>query len=299
MADARQTYRKLPGRRRGVIFSASLWTWRGSFAFGQVRAVSGAVQKVLLSRYSSHRHYQGSTFCRLDASAGDRCATADCDPDHAPRRLPAAAGWLWLLLAALAAGWIYISAAQTCTCRLYTAVSREDLPSLYRMWTARKALAELEHRISQVQGVFTENWAEAVDLRVLGPAGHANQQAAAGRRPGGARSRTWISDIFLASLFADAVVAFVEIRSPASWLADLSLALTVVQIRERHWDLRAAIPRHSAQRHAEAGDCRVVVYRRHYLCPDDCRRRGCGACRPAPARGHACPSAFRNRAPYV
>jgi hypothetical protein len=146
-------------------------------------------------------------------------------------RLPALTNWLWLLLAALAAGWIYVSAAQSCTCRLYTAVSREDLPSLYRMWTARKALAELERRIAEVQGVFTEAWAEAADTRALGP-----PAAVGDTLPGAsgesivARSRNWVSDIFLASLFADAVIATILMRSQTAWLADLSVLLTVVQV---------------------------------------------------------------------
>jgi hypothetical protein len=229
LADSRQIYRKLPGRRRGVIFSASLWLGAdhllsvksARFQEQYKRFYFRDIQAIVITRvprFVVSTPVLGTGALLLIAALIMRL------------RLPAAAGWLWLLLAALAAGWIYISASQSCVCRLYTAVSREDLPSLCRMWTARKALAELEQRISEVQGVFTENWAEAVDLRVLGPADLANQQAAGRRRPAAARSRTWISDIFLASLFADAVVAFVEMRSPASWLADLSLALTVAQI---------------------------------------------------------------------
>jgi hypothetical protein len=129
-----------------------------------------------------------------------------------------------------AAAWLYISAAQSCTCRLYTAVSREDLPSLYRMWSARKTLAELERRIAEVQGVFTEDWAAAADLQALGPVQAGGPPGAAGETPGTARSRTWVTDIFVASLFADALITMFEMRSPSAWLADVSVAMTVAQV---------------------------------------------------------------------
>jgi hypothetical protein len=143
-------------------------------------------------------------------------------------RLPAVTEWLWLLAALLVAGWLFISWKQSCTCRLYTAVSREDLPSLCRIWSARQALAELERHISQVQGVFTEDWAAAADARSLGPARPADAPNSAA--PTVARRRTWVSDVFLASLLADAALTAYLIRSPIPLLANVSVALTLVQI---------------------------------------------------------------------
>ncbi|MGA2579189.1 MAG: hypothetical protein ABSH24_24525 [Bryobacteraceae bacterium] len=227
--ETRQAYRKLPGRRRGVVFSASLWT-----AADHLLSVKSTRFQEQYKRFY-FRDIQAIVVTKVPRLAVSTpvLAAAALLPIAAliaRLRLPAAAGWLWLLMAALAAGWIYISIAQSCTCRLYTAVSREDLPSIYRMWTARKALAELEQRIAQVQGVFTENWAEAVDRHTLGPARLASGQPAEGRTRGAARSRTWVSDIFLASLFADAVATMYLMRSQVSWLADVSVALTVVQV---------------------------------------------------------------------
>jgi hypothetical protein len=229
VADIRQIYRKLPGRRRGFISSASLWTGADHllsvkstrfqeqykrFYFRDIQAI--VITKV--PRWVVSTPLSAAAALLLTAVLIVRIL------------LPAQADWLWLLLAAFAAGWIYISAAQSCTCRLYTAVSREDLPSLYRMWTARKALAELERRIGEVQGVFTQDWAEAVDMRTLGPEEAAGRQAAAGRRTAAARSRTWVSDTFLASLFADAVITTILMRAPSLWLANVSVAFTAVQI---------------------------------------------------------------------
>ena len=236
MADAGRIYRKLPGRRRGFIFSASLW--------------AGADHILSVKSTRFQEQYKRFYFRDIQAIVITRVPRFVISPPllavalllvgvliysyslrlAAPVRLAPLAGWPWLLLAALTAVWIYISAAQSCTCRLYTAVSREDLPSLYRMWTARKALAELERQIAQVQGVFTQDWADAVDLRTLGPADAAGGPSAPGRWAATARSRTWVSDIFVFSLFADAAITAILVRSPSSPLADVSMALTAVQI---------------------------------------------------------------------
>lgn len=229
MADTGQKYHKLPGRRRGFIFSASLWT--------------GADHLLLVRSVRFQEQYKRFYFRDIQAIV---ITSAPRFVFSTPMlavvlmllmgvlilrvRVPALTAWVWLLLAAMTAGWIYVSAAQSCICRLYTAVSREDLPSLYRMWTARKALAELERKIAEVQGVFTEDWAEAADLRTLGPLETAGSTAAATRPPAAARRRTWVSDIFLASLAADAMITMYEIRAPSAWLANVSVAMTVVQI---------------------------------------------------------------------
>ncbi len=234
MADTGQKYRKLPGRRRGFVFSSSLWT--------------GADHLLLVRSTRFQEQYKRFYFRDIQAIVITKVPRLVIStPMLAVAlilligvlivrvRVPALTGWGWLLLAALAAGWIYVSTARSCTCRLYTAVSREDLPSLYRMWTARKALAELERKIAQVQGVFTQDWAEAADLRALGPVDAASYPAAADSRSAVGRRRTWVSDIFLASLFADAVVTMLEMRTPSAWLANVSVTLTVVQIATAIW----------------------------------------------------------------
>jgi hypothetical protein len=224
-----RAYRKLPGRRRGVVFSASLWT--GTDHLLSVRS----------ARFQEHykrfyfRDIQAIVITKVPrfvVSAPVLAAALMLLTAVLILRVlqPALEGWLWLLPALLAAAWLYLSTQESCTCRLYTAVSREDLPSLYRMWSARKALAEIERRIAEVQGVFTEDWAEAADARALGPMPAGDRSAASTHPPAPARRRTWVSDIFLASLFADAVITMIEMRSPSSRLADVSVAMTVAQI---------------------------------------------------------------------
>jgi len=234
VADTTEIYRKLPGHRRGLVFSASLWTRAdhllsvksARFQEQYKRFYFRDIQAIVITKVP---HFVISTTVVATAALLLTVVLI------VRVMLPALDSWLWLLVSVLAAVWIYFSAAQSCTCRLYTAVSREDLPSIYRLWTARKALAELEQRIAQVQGIFTEDWSEAVETRAPGPPELASQQAATGSRPAPARSRTWVSDIFLASLFADAVITLLLMRSPVPWLADVSVALTMVQIASAIW----------------------------------------------------------------
>ena len=83
----------------------------------------------------------------------------------------------------MVATWIAISAASSCRCRLYTAVSRDDLPSLYRTWTARKFLNQVKPSIDRVQGVVDAGWAEA-ERSHAGPHRPACRRRIAGpRRP--------------------------------------------------------------------------------------------------------------------
>jgi len=195
VADRTQIYRKLPGRRRGFVFSASLWT--------------GADHLLSVRNARFQEQYKRFYFRDIQAIVITKAARWTISAPMLTAVLllliallfvhvlrPVWDGWIWLLLAALAAAWIYLSLAQSCTCRLYTAVSREDLPSLYRMWTARKALAELERRIAEAQGVFTEDWAEAADLHALGPAQAEGREAFAGHpaaaAPAPPRRRSWI-----------------------------------------------------------------------------------------------------------
>lgn len=228
MPEPKQTYRKLPGRRRGFIFSAGLWT--GS---DHILSVKGARFQEQYKRFY-FRDIQAIVVTKVPrfivTTPMVALSTLLLIGILIVRlRLPALTDWLWLLLAALTAGWIYVSVAQSCTCRLYTAVSREDLPSLYRTWTASKALAELERRIAEVQGAFTEDWAEAAEARALGPPDAEGAPGTSGQ-PGAGRSRNWVSDIFLASLFADAVISSILMRSQVQWMANLSVLLTVVQV---------------------------------------------------------------------
>ena len=63
---------------------------------------------------------------------------------------------------ALVLAWLYISIAASCRCRVYTAVSQEELSSVRRPWNARKLLAELTPLIEAAQGSLPAGWQESI-----------------------------------------------------------------------------------------------------------------------------------------
>ena len=65
--------------------------------------------------------------------------------------------------------WLYISIARSCRARIYTAVSSDELPSLYRTWTARRFLRKVEPYLTQAQGALEADWADAVEDKQVGP----------------------------------------------------------------------------------------------------------------------------------
>jgi len=149
----------------------------------------------------------------------------------------------------LVAVWAYVSGRQSCRCRIYTAVSADELPSVYRLWTARKFLAAVEPLIAQTQGTIAGEWAGAAEERTIGPplGGGAPYSAPSGipsattqpAEPGLPR-RALATDLFLASLFADAVVKLAPLP-PAinSWLpfamplVTIAGAVTVIVVHHR------------------------------------------------------------------
>jgi hypothetical protein len=170
MADS-IPYRKLPGSRRGIFFGSSVWM--------------GPDHLLLIKSQRFQEEYKRFYFRDVQA-----IAVADAPRFHISSRAVAIAAlwvvaypfaigasrggisvfpWLWLVAAALVAAWAYISAKQSCVCRLYTAVSADQLPSVYRRWTARKFLALVEPRIREAQAALEGGWEEAIENRRVGP----------------------------------------------------------------------------------------------------------------------------------
>jgi hypothetical protein len=181
MADS-IPYRKLPGSRRGMFFGSSVWM--------------GPDHLLLVKSQRFQEEYKRFYFRDVQA-----IAVADAPRFHISARavaiaalwlmafgyclLPgrasysvngfayhpriAAAPWMWLIAAALVAAWAFISAKGSCVCRLYTAVSADPLPSVYRRWTAKKFLALVEPRIREAQAALEGGWEDAVAGRQVGP----------------------------------------------------------------------------------------------------------------------------------
>jgi hypothetical protein len=128
----------------------------------------------------------------------------------------------------MVATWIAISAASSCRCRLYTAVSRDDLPSLYRTWTARKFLNQVKPSIDRVQGVVDAGWAET-ERSNAGPAVPPLAAVESPARAAG-RSHTLASDLFVLSLFVCALVDLSVAQLHAAIWPKVTTGLGVAQL---------------------------------------------------------------------
>ena len=142
-------YRKLPGHRRGFLQGASLW-----LAPDHILSVKSMRFREEYKRFHL-RDIQAIVIAkrpRMHVSTGAAVVIALWLVLYfiARNRAPWAPIVLWSAAVLLVGGWLYVSLARSCSCRLYTAVSRDALPSIYRTWTARQFLAEVEPRIREV-----------------------------------------------------------------------------------------------------------------------------------------------------
>jgi hypothetical protein len=249
-------YRKLPGSRRGFIQKSSVWAGpdhlllvRGSrfrdeykrFYYRDVQAIAVA----RAPRFHISTRAVAIAFVLWVASAaiqilarvgGFQGSRASGFQLLGVTNTPVAAGAALLLLGLiLVLVWAYVSGKESCRCRIYTAVSGDELPSVYRLWTARKFLAEVEPLIAQTQGTIAGEWAAAAEERTVGPSlggtplgAPANPMELLEPGPAGPPRRAPATDLFLASLFADAVVKLAPLP-PAldSWLPFTMPLLTI------------------------------------------------------------------------
>jgi hypothetical protein len=118
--------------------------------------------------------------------------------------------------------------AAGCRCRLYTAVSRDDLPSLFRTWTARRFLQQVQPLIERVQGVVEAGWAEA-ERSSAGPA-VAAMAPVDPRRHGSVPSRTLASDLFVLALVVSSIVGLATVTTPDLFWNRLNTGLTLAQL---------------------------------------------------------------------
>jgi len=233
-------YRRLPGRRRGVFNGSSVW--RGPdhlllvksrrfeeeykrFYFRDVQAIvvakaprfhistrAIAIACLWLLAYGYARTRAGL----VSLSSGTLRAAFIQTP------------WLWVIAAGLVAAWVYVSAERSCVCRIYTAVSADRLPSVYRSWTARKFLAQVEACIQEAQGAFDPALAGQVEERQAGPDLPRPAPVSEAPQPA-ARRGTYVSHIFLAALFAEGLIEIWALRSTAPAINWIVLGLLLAQ----------------------------------------------------------------------
>ncbi len=168
MEPNRERYRALPGRRRGLLFGSSVWL--------------GSDHLLLVKSSRFREEYKRFYFRDIQA-----IVFADARRYHISSRsfaigavlliamgIAAAGGRetaVWIIgsiLLVLALLWAYVSTAQSCRCRIYTAVSSEELPSVYRARTAHRFLKAVEPHIHEVQGAMEGSWAEAAEEKQIG-----------------------------------------------------------------------------------------------------------------------------------
>ena len=246
------TYRKLPGRRRGILQGASVWI--------------GGDHLLSVKSYRFREEYK--RFHLRDVQA---IVVAGAPRFHiSTRSLFIGALWLvayalrsvnarfefltpalYVVAAGLVAAWLLISTAFSCRCRILTAVSLDELPSIYRTWIARRFLANVGPRIAEVQGRVEGNWPEVLEARGAARAPGPVSPAVPGQaqRPG--RSRTLVSDLFVVILFVNSAAMLLTLHSPMSlvrWLAsgllllELSAAAAILTQQYRGI-LRSGMPR--------------------------------------------------------
>jgi hypothetical protein len=246
MADS-IPYRKLPGSRRGIFSGSSVWM--------------GPDHLLLVKSRRFQEEYKRFYFRDVQA-----IAVADAPRFHISSRavaigalwlaaFPVAIGvsrglahsrvgglsvtpWLWLIAAALVAAWAFISAKGSCVCRIYTAVSADPLPSVYRRWTAKKFLAEVEPRIRQAQAALEGGWEAAVeDLRVgpevarlpvYSPYSLFGAPPAEAPRPEG-RRRSAACFVFLATLLGEAIVELATLAATVPAVVWIMMSLLAAQ----------------------------------------------------------------------
>jgi hypothetical protein len=165
-------YRKLPGHRRGFIWGASVWLgadhlllvrstrFREEYKRYQLRDIQ-AIVVAKASRFHISTRSAAIAALWMIAYVTTRGA-------ESVTGIPFATIF-GILAAALLLAWLVISAAFSCRCRIYTAVSGDELPSLYRTWTAHQFLSQVEPLIQQAQGTLDASWVQAAANRAIGP----------------------------------------------------------------------------------------------------------------------------------
>jgi hypothetical protein len=158
-------YTKLPGTRRGLIRKAALWE-----GADHILSVSG-------TRFSEN--YRRFYYHDIQALVIEKRARAGSIGVWVLTVFPCAILILfasisriygigtWLPIALLTLYLIYrliVSLAYSCRCYIQTAVTREELPSLYRIWNAQKAFARMRAKITESQGTLAEDPQTLVEM---------------------------------------------------------------------------------------------------------------------------------------
>jgi len=234
-----ERYRKLPGHRRGILRGASLWV--------------GSDHLLLVRSVRFREEYKRFYFRDIQA-----ITVADAPRFHISTRAIWIA-WAWVVLYAFVQGlisrvpsmgwvpsalflssaigvvlaWVYVSAERSCRCRIRTAVSHDELLSVYRRWHARRLLAQMEPLILAAQGgTIPEGWAESVEpaVEVEKPRAAMAALPVEARRPEVEETRSATSLTFVGSLLADGVLNFATLSMYTRTLQWIWYGLSAVEV---------------------------------------------------------------------
>src|SRR5262245_8463053 len=135
-----ERYRKLPGSRRGILHGASVWIGSGHLLAVRSSRFREEYKRFYLRDIQAIAVARKPRFHISTRSIAIATALA-CAYPLLRLRVEWASSAFWTIAVLLIAAWVVVSVAYSCTCRIYTAVSRDNLPGIYRTWTARRFLA--------------------------------------------------------------------------------------------------------------------------------------------------------------
>jgi hypothetical protein len=231
----RVRYKRLPGCRRGILRGASVWlgpdhlllvrTWR--FREEYKRFHLGEIQSIAVA--------EAPRFHLSTRSIGIAILWLIAFSIAATSGIAWAKNSLWAIGGALIVTWIYVSAKRSCVCRIYTAVSGDELPSIYRTWTARKFMSRVEPRIVAAQGAMEGDWTEAVEGRRIGPPEDAALGAVASSPSSSPLRQNQerlppLPELFVAIMFADATLTYFLGKHPSTALTRLGYGVLAIEI---------------------------------------------------------------------
>jgi hypothetical protein len=252
-------YRALPGRRRGISRGAGVWIGGDhllsvkSYRFREEykRFHLRDVQAIVVAKAPRFHISTRSLFIGALWSLAYLLRSINARFEYLT---PA----LYMVAGGLVAAWLLISARFSCRCHILTAVSSDELPSVYRTWTARRFLAKVEPGIEEAQGCVEGNWAEVLEargnVRAPGPedvTAGAVEGSVSGPGKLRARTRTLVSDLFIAILFINSAVGLFTLHSSVAVVSWLTSGLVLVEfaaaagIFTQHYRgiLRSGMPR--------------------------------------------------------
>jgi hypothetical protein len=198
-------YSKLPGRRRGLFVSGSLWL--GADHFLSVRNLRFTedyrrfyfrdVQAIVI-RKTPRFYFPVPWLWALFASFVPLviALVANQSVLGALLFLPPAGIVLWLAFAAIFQG---------CRCHVQTAVSREEIPALVRLRHARRAVEILSAKVAEAQGALPDNWALEDSETSLAPVPAAPLSDSS---PAAAHIGMWLALATFLLLLGDAVFTY-------------------------------------------------------------------------------------------